>query len=110
MNTSSPTRTSKTTAIVTGAARGIGLATTQLFLAKGYQVAMVDRDSEELHRAAQGLHNVLPVDCDVSDELQVTAMVQAVLDWSGRIDALVNNAGVADFGPIEKPRLPAGKP
>ena len=42
------------TAIVTGAARGIGLATTQLFLAKGYQVAMVDRDTEELHRAAQG--------------------------------------------------------
>ena len=90
------------TAIVTGAARGIGLATTQLFLAKGYQVAMVDRDSEELHRAANGLQKVLPVDCDVSEEHQVAAMVQTVLDWSGRIDALVNNAGVADFGPIEE--------
>jgi NAD(P)-dependent dehydrogenase (short-subunit alcohol dehydrogenase family) len=98
MNTSN----SPLTAIVTGAARGIGLATTQLFLAKGYQVAMVDRDTEELHRAAQGLHNVLPVDCDVSDESQVAAMVQTVLGWSGRIDALVNNAGVADFGPIEE--------
>ena len=90
------------TAIVTGAARGIGLATTQLFLAKGYQVAMVDRDTEELHRAAQGLQHVLPVDCDVSDEQQVAAMVRTVLDLSGRIDALVNNAGVADFGPIEE--------
>ena len=102
MNTSSPTLTPKATAIVTGAARGIGLATTQLFLAKGYQVAMVDRDSEELHRAAKEFKNVLPVDCDVSDETQVATMVQAVLDWSGRIDALVNNAGVADFGPIEE--------
>ncbi|NDF07023.1 MAG: SDR family oxidoreductase, partial [Betaproteobacteria bacterium] len=90
------------TAIVTGAARGIGLATIQLFLAKGYQVAMVDRDSEELHRAANGLQQVLPVDCDVSDEHQVAAMVQTVLGWSGRIDALVNNAGVADFGPMEE--------
>jgi NAD(P)-dependent dehydrogenase (short-subunit alcohol dehydrogenase family) len=90
------------TAIVTGAARGIGLATTQLFLAKGYQVAMVDRDTDELQRAAQSLQHVLPVDCDVSDEQQVAAMVRTVLDWSGRIDALVNNAGVADFGPIEE--------
>lgn len=98
MNTSNSTLT----AIVTGAARGIGLATTQLFLAKGYQVAMVDRDSEELHRAAKGLHHVLPLDCDVSDEFQVAAMVDAALGWAGRIDALVNNAGVADFGPIEE--------
>jgi NAD(P)-dependent dehydrogenase (short-subunit alcohol dehydrogenase family) len=90
------------TAIVTGAARGIGLATTHLFLAKGYQVAMVDRDTEELQRAAQGLKDVLPVDCDVSDEQQVEAMVRTVQGWSGRIDALVNNAGVADFGPIEE--------
>ena len=35
-------------------------------------------------------------------DAQVAAMVQAVLAWSGRIDALVNNAGVADFGPIEE--------
>jgi len=90
------------TAIVTGAARGIGLATTQLFLDKGYRVAMVDRDSEALHQAVQSLQNVLPVDCDVSDEQQVAAMVKSVLAWSGRIDALVNNAGVADFGPIEE--------
>ena len=90
------------TAIVTGAARGIGLATTRLLLAKGYRVAMVDRDSEELHRAAQGLQHVLPVDCDVSEEHPVNAMVHTVLDWAGRIDALVNNAGVADFGPIEE--------
>lgn len=94
------TQTSSPTAIVTGAARGIGLATARLFLAKGLQVAMVDRDSDELHRAASGMQGVLPVVCDVSQEQQVENMVSTVLHWSGRIDALVNNAGVAEFGPI----------
>ena len=88
-------------AIVTGAARGIGLATARLFLAKGLQVAMVDRDSDELHRAASGLQGVLPVVCDVSQEQQVQSMVSAVKQWAGRIDVLVNNAGVADFRPIQ---------
>ena len=91
----------KTTAIVTGAARGIGLATTQLFLSKGYRVAMVDRDAPELKNASQGLENVLPVDCDVSQEDQVNAMMHSVLQWSGRVDVLVNNAGVADFAAIQ---------
>ena len=89
------------TAIVTGAARGIGLATTKLFLSKGYRVAMVDRDEPELKNASQGLENVLPVNCDVSEEDQVNAMVHSVLQWSGRVDALVNNAGVADFATIQ---------
>ena len=89
------------TAIVTGAARGIGLATTKLFLAEGRKVAMIDRDAEALAEATQGLDNVLPVVCDVSQEDQVAAMVQQVLGEFGQIDALVNNAGVADFGPID---------
>ena len=89
------------TAIVTGAARGIGLATTKLFLSKGYRVAMVDRDAPELKNASQGLENVLAVNCDVSEEDQVNAMVHSVLQWSGRVDALVNNAGVADFATIQ---------
>ncbi len=90
------------TAIVTGAARGIGLATTRLFLAEGRCVAMIDRDAEELIRVAAGLDSVLPVICDVSDPAQVDEMVAEVTDRFGRIDALVNNAGVADFGPIEQ--------
>ena len=87
-------------AIVTGAARGIGLATTKLFLAEGRRVAMIDRDAEELARAAAGLDNVLPIACDVSDEAQVKAMVAQVTADFGQIDALVNNAGVADFRPM----------
>ena len=94
-------QTTQATAIVTGAARGIGLATTKLFLSKGYRVAMVDRDAPELKSASQGLENVLPVICDVSEEDQVNAMVHSVLQWSGRVDALVNNAGVADFAAIQ---------
>ncbi len=91
---------SKKTAIVTGAARGIGLATTRLFLRDGYSVAMIDRDAPELTRAATGLDDVHSVNCDVSVPEQVEAMMAETLDAFGRIDALVNNAGVADFGHI----------
>lgn len=89
------------TALVTGAARGIGLATTHLFLEEGWQVAMIDRDAPALTEAAEGLANVLPVVCDVSREDEVQDMIAQVTGQFGGIDALVNNAGVADFGPIE---------
>ena len=89
------------TALVTGAARGIGLATAKLFLTEGWQVAMIDRDAPALAEAAEGLARAQPFLCDVSQEDQVAAMVPAVLAAFGRIDAVVNNAGVADFGPIE---------
>ncbi|MDR9395300.1 SDR family NAD(P)-dependent oxidoreductase [Roseovarius sp. SYSU LYC5161] len=88
------------TAIVTGAARGIGLATTHLLLAEGRRVAMIDRDAEALTAAAQELDGVLPVICDVSEPDQVAAMAESVMTKFGRIDALVNNAGVADFRPM----------
>lgn len=91
-----------TTAIVTGAARGIGLATTRLFLAEGRRVAMIDRDADELMKVADGMEGVLPIICDVSQPDQVDAMVARVIDEMGRIDALVNNAGVAAFEPIGK--------
>jgi len=88
-------------ALVTGAARGIGLATTRAFLEQGWQVAMIDRDAPELAQAAQGLNRAMPVVADVSIPDQVDAMIQQVVATYGRLDALVNNAGVADFGPIE---------
>ncbi len=89
------------TAIVTGAARGIGLATTRLFLAQGRKVAMVDCDADELMKAAGQLSDVLPVICDVSVPEDVDAMVAKVAAEFGRIDALINNAGVAEFSRIE---------
>ena len=89
-------------AIVTGAARGIGLATTKRFLGAGWRVAMVDRDTAELALASEALSDVLPLGHDVSVPDQVDAMVAGTLAAWGRVDALVNNAGVADFGPIEE--------
>lgn len=84
-------------ALVTGAARGIGLATTDLLLERGWQVAMVDRDGDELTAAAGRLQGVLPVIADVSIPEQVDRMRDEALARFGRIDALVNNAGVALF-------------
>jgi NAD(P)-dependent dehydrogenase (short-subunit alcohol dehydrogenase family) len=88
------------TAIVTGAARGIGLATAKLFLAEGRAVALIDRDADALHAAAADLPGAHAIVCDVSDPDQVAAMMAAAVHALGRVDALVNNAGIADFGPI----------
>lgn len=89
-------------AIVTGAARGIGLATTKLFLADGVRVAMVDRDAEALKEASHGLNGTLALALDISVPEQVTRMAMETEAAFGRIDTLVNNAGVADFGPLEQ--------
>ncbi|VAW03927.1 Gluconate 5-dehydrogenase [hydrothermal vent metagenome] len=88
------------TAIVTGAARGIGLATTKQFLDQGWRVVMIDRDTSALTDAAAGLEHVDPIICDVSQPDQVCEMARQVADSCDSIDALINNAGVADFGPI----------
>ena len=88
-------------AIVTGAARGIGLATTSVLIEHGFCGAMVDRDEAELTVAAAALGPVHPFVADVSDPHAVTQMIDAVMHWGGQIDVLVNNAGVADFCPIE---------
>ena len=87
-------------AIVTGAARGIGLATSKQFLADGWRVAMVDRDEAALD-AAIAETGGLRVLADVSQPAQVDRMVAEVLREYGQIDAVINNAGVAEFGPIE---------
>lgn len=88
------------TALVTGAARGIGLATTKTLLRAGWRVAMLDRDADALMAEADALADVVPVVADVSDPDQVAATRVTVAERFGRLDGLVNNAGVADFGPI----------
>jgi NAD(P)-dependent dehydrogenase (short-subunit alcohol dehydrogenase family) len=90
-------------AVVTGGARGIGLAVAKWFLANGHRVVLLDIDRKELERADRHLKDparVLAIPCDVSDAKQVKAAVRRVTDEFGRIDALVNNAGVAVFKPI----------
>ena len=90
------------TALVSGAARGIGLATTDAFLSDGWRVAMVDWDADELKGAAATRDNVLALPHDILNPQQVNATIRESLATFGRIDALVNNAGIADFGPIEE--------
>jgi NAD(P)-dependent dehydrogenase (short-subunit alcohol dehydrogenase family) len=88
-------------AVVTGAARGIGLATARRFLEAGYAVAMLDIDATPLERAAGALPGrVLPIPCDITDITQVRAAAAEVEAGLGRVVALVNNAGVAVFKPI----------
>ena len=88
-------------AVVTGAARGIGLATARRFIEAGYAVAMLDIDAPEVERAAAALRGrVLPIVCDVADIAQVRAAAAKVEADLGRVVALVNNAGVAVFKPI----------
>lgn len=88
------------TALVTGAARGIGLATARILSQRGWRVLMLDRDADVLMAAAAQLEGALPIVADVSDPDQVEQAHAEVIQTGGRLDGLVNNAGVADFGPI----------
>jgi NAD(P)-dependent dehydrogenase (short-subunit alcohol dehydrogenase family) len=90
-------------AIITGAARGIGLAAAKRFFAEGWSVAMLDvLDAQQTAEAtAMGDDSrVLSLHCDVSDAASVEAAFAAVTSRFGRIDALVANAGIAIFGPM----------
>ena len=89
-------------AVVTGAARGIGLATTRLLTGKGLKVVMVDRDADELKTTSEPLGDkVLTLALDVSKPSEVEQIFSQTEKAFGRLDCLINNAGVADFGPIE---------
>jgi NAD(P)-dependent dehydrogenase (short-subunit alcohol dehydrogenase family) len=95
--------TTRPIALVTGGARGIGLAIARWFLSRNHGVALIDIDAQTLARTEAELSDperVLAVHCDVSRPDQVAAAVAAVDDRFGRIDALINNAGVAVFKPI----------
>lgn len=91
------------TAIVTGAARGIGLAITERLLAADYQVAMLDNDSDTLMVSVAKLsptNAVLAIDCDVSNRSAVEFAVTEVVEHFGQLNALINNAGIATFKPF----------
>ncbi len=95
-------------AVVTGAARGIGLATAEKFLAEGWHVVLLDIAGEALTRTSENLAaenlaattDVMPITCDVAEVEQVNAAIAQALARFGRIDALVNNAGTAVFKPL----------
>lgn len=93
----------KPVAVVTGGARGIGLAIVKWFLAHDHAVASIDRDIPTLDRSVATIdrpRDLLAIPCDVSIESQVNDAVGQVVARFGRVDALVNNAGIANFKPV----------
>jgi len=91
--------------LVTGGSRGLGLLMAEEFARQGGRLALCARDPEELARARQRLERmgaeVLAIPCDVSVREQVERMVAEVERHYGRIDVLVNNAGIIQVGPLE---------
>lgn len=93
--------------IVTGGASGIGLATAKRFGAEGARVVIADLDAAKAGRAAEevtaaGAAAAFGIACDVSDESRVAATVRATLERWGRLDVVVNNAGLMVFRPIQE--------
>ncbi|GAB2537794.1 SDR family NAD(P)-dependent oxidoreductase [Gracilibacillus alcaliphilus] len=87
------------TVLVTGAARGIGKAIAERFLQKQADVVFLDKDKDLLRQtiAEQPLNSQLAIArvCDITDEAQVKTAVQSIWEEMGKIDVLINNAGLA---------------
>lgn len=91
---------------VTGASRGIGRAIALVFARVGARVALVSRTAEQLQEVADEVNElggkalVLPTDVAVASEVD-HAVERVVVKW-GRLDVLINNAGLIDFGPLDQ--------
>ncbi len=90
------TNTNKGVAIVTGASSGIGLVTAQALVKVGYQVFGTSR------KPSENLHGITMLICDVTDEASVRRIIDEVVKQAGRIDLVVNNAGIGLLGGAEE--------
>jgi NADP-dependent 3-hydroxy acid dehydrogenase YdfG len=88
-------------AVVTGASAGIGTATAQALRDHGARVVVAARRAERLQVLASELEG-LAVTCDVGDWDQVRSLVDRAVAWGGRLDVMVNNAGVGAFGRLHE--------
>jgi NAD(P)-dependent dehydrogenase (short-subunit alcohol dehydrogenase family) len=91
--------------LVTGGSRGLGLIMAREFVAEGARVVLLARDEAELDRAREDLESrggdVLTLQCDVRDRDEVENAVDDIVERFGRIDVVINNAGVIQVGPFE---------
>lgn len=94
------------TAVITGGARGIGLAIAQRYLSEGASVVVADIDRGAIDEAVATLQKlglaekVMGVELNVCDQSSIDTMVKAVIDRFGGIDILVNNAAIFDMSPV----------
>jgi NAD(P)-dependent dehydrogenase (short-subunit alcohol dehydrogenase family) len=95
--------------LITGGSRGLGLALARRFAGQGAKLALCARGGEGLEAARHSLSlsgaEVFTLPCDVSDPDQVQKLVDRTLQHYGRIDVLVNNAGIIHVGPIHEMTL-----
>lgn len=93
------------TILLTGGSRGLGLVMARQLVQAGARLAICARDADELERAraelTQAGGEAIAIPCDVTDRTQVDSLVQQVRDRLGRIDVLINNAGIDIVGPME---------
>jgi NAD(P)-dependent dehydrogenase (short-subunit alcohol dehydrogenase family) len=88
---------------ITGASKGLGLALVQKLLQQGYAVAATSRNVEELKKAVNNDSDAfLPLSLNITDEADVHRTIEATVDYFGRIDAVVNNAGYGMVGALEE--------
>src|SRR5438132_10661527 len=91
--------------VITGGSRGLGLVLARQICAAGGKVALIARDPDELARAKADLvprgGKVLTIECDLLDAGQIQSAVRQIIDRFGKIDILINNAGIIEVGPIE---------
>ena len=96
----------KQVAVITGGARGIGAAAAEALLRQGARVALLDLNGEECQKYARALdptgNNVAAYQADVTDEAQIQAIVGRIMERFGRIDVLVNIAGILHHVPLEE--------
>ena len=89
------------TALITGAARGIGLAFAEAYVREGACVAIADIDGDGARAAATGLGDAaVAVDMDVADQASIGSAVAETISALGRIDILINNAAIFTAAPI----------
>ena len=92
-------------ALITGGSRGLGLVLARQICAQDGKVALIARDPDELARAKADLAPrggvVLTIECDLLDAGQIQSAVRQIINRFGKIDILINNAGIIEVGPLE---------